>query len=145
MWNHFDAGECLRQATGVKLRLANGLSGYNHIKNLSDSHVKNFEQRVKSGMAIHGRIIKIDVERLSVDCTSKSSDLADKNNAWRPRKDAYYAQAAENRDMKRDEETKKQKDRAQYIKRVIVHPAFANKSYSETLKIMTNESVKQGS
>ena len=94
---------------------------------------------------IHGRISKIDVERLSVDCTSKSSVLADKNNERQPRKDAYYDQAAEDRDMNRDEETKKQNDRAQYINRVIVHPAFANKSYSETLKIMTNESVKQGS
>lgn len=139
VWNHFDAGQCLGQATGVKLRLDNGLSGYIHIKNLSDSHVKNPEERVKIGQAIHVRVTKIDVERYSVDCTSKSSDLADKNNEWRPRKDEYYDQAAEDQDLKREEDAKKQKDRTQYIKRVIVHPAFANKSYSEALKIMATK------
>jgi len=56
-WNHFDAGDCTGQATGVKLRLDNGLSGYIHIKNLSDSHVKNPEEHVKQGQAIHVRII----------------------------------------------------------------------------------------
>lgn len=139
VWNHFDAGDCAGQATGVKLRLDNGLSGYIHIKNLSDSHVKNPEERVKMGQAIHVRIIKIDVERFSVDCTSKSSDLADRNHEWRPRKDQYYDQPQEERDAKKEEESKKQKDRQQYIKRVIVHPAFHNKSYAEALKIMATK------
>uniref|UniRef100_A0A336LY91 Transcription elongation factor SPT6 n=1 Tax=Culicoides sonorensis TaxID=179676 RepID=A0A336LY91_CULSO len=139
VWHHFDSGDCAGQATGVKLRLDNGLSGYIHIKNLSDSHVKNPEERVKMGQAIHVRIIKIDVERFSVDCTSKSSDLADRNNEWRPRKDQYYDQPAEDRDLKREEDSKKQKDRQMYIKRVIAHPAFYNKSYSEALKIMATK------
>lgn len=59
------------------------ISGYIHIKNLSDKHVSNPEERVGIGQLIHCRIIKIDVERFSVDCTSKSSDLADKNHEWR--------------------------------------------------------------
>ncbi|XP_058983159.1 transcription elongation factor SPT6-like [Musca domestica] len=36
VWNNFDAGACPGQATGVKLRLDNGLSGFIHIKKLSD-------------------------------------------------------------------------------------------------------------
>lgn len=83
VWNHFDTGACPGQATGVRLRLDNGISGYIHIKNLSDKHVTNPEERVGIGQMIHCRIIKIDVERFSVDCTSKSSDLADKNHEWR--------------------------------------------------------------
>ena len=83
VWNHFDAGACPGKATGVRLRLDNGISGYIHIKNLSDRHVANPEERVSIGQIIHCRIIKIEVERFSVECTSKSSDLADKNHEWR--------------------------------------------------------------
>lgn len=83
VWNHFDTGACPGQATGVRLRLDNGISGYIHIKNLSDKHVTNPEERVGVGQMIHCRITKIDVERFSVDCSSKSSDLADKNHEWR--------------------------------------------------------------
>lgn len=139
VWNHFDAGECAGQATGVKLRLDNGLSGYIHIKNLSDSHVKNPEERVHMNQAIHVRVIKINVERFTVDCTSKSSDLADRNHEWRPRKDAFYDTTAEEKDTKKEEDTKKQKERTQYMKRVIVHPAFQNTSYAEALKIMATK------
>lgn len=83
VWNHFDAGACPGQATGVRVRLDNGLSGYIHIKNLSDRHVTDPTERVRIGQTIHCRILKIDVERFSVDCSSKSSDLLDKNNEWR--------------------------------------------------------------
>lgn len=34
-------------------------------------------------MTLHARITKIDIERFAVDLTTKSSDLADKNNEWR--------------------------------------------------------------
>lgn len=83
VWNHFDAGSCPGKATGIRLRLDNGINGYIHIKNLSDKHVANPEERVGIGHIIHCRIIKIEVDRFSVECTSKSSDLADKNNEWR--------------------------------------------------------------
>lgn len=142
VWNHFDSKECPGQATGVKLRLDNGLSGFIHIKNLSDKHVKNPEERVQFGQTIHCRITKIDVERFSVDCSSKSSDLMDKNHDWRPPKDEYYDQETEDRENKKEDDSKKQKSRQQYIKRVIVHPAFHNKSYTEAIKIM--ESMEQG-
>lgn len=57
--------------------------GYIYIKNISDKPVSNPEERVGVGQLIHCRIMKIDVERFSVDCTSKSSDLLDKNHEWR--------------------------------------------------------------
>lgn len=136
VWNHFDAGECPGQATGVRLRFDNGLSGFIHIKNISDKHVKNPEERVQMGQTIHVRVTKIDVERFSLDCSSKSSDLADKNNEWRPRKDQCYDQEAEDADNKKETDAKKQQQRQQYIKRVIVHPSFHNISYSEALKIL---------
>ncbi|XP_055909198.1 transcription elongation factor SPT6 [Eupeodes corollae] len=142
VWNHFDAGACPGQATGIKLRLDNGLSGFIHIKNLSDKHVKNPEERVQNNQAIHVRIIKIDVERFSVDCSSKSSDLMDKNHEWRPRKDNYYDQEQEDKDRRKEDDSKKVKAKQQYVKRVIVHPSFHNKSYAEVVKIM--ESMDQG-
>ncbi|RVE50918.1 hypothetical protein evm_004485 [Chilo suppressalis] len=138
VWNHFDAGACPGQATGVRIRLDNGLSGYIHIKNLSDRHVADPTERVRIGQTVHCRILKIDVERFSVDCTSKSSDLLDKNKEWRPPKDPYYDQEAEDKDVRKDTEAKQNKERMQYIKRVIVHPAFHNISYAEAEKLMEN-------
>nr|XP_032517831.1 transcription elongation factor SPT6 isoform X1 [Danaus plexippus plexippus] len=138
VWNHFDAGACPGQATGVRVRLDNGLSGYIHIKNLSDRHVTDPTERVRIGQTIHCRILKIDVERFSVDCSSKSSDLLDKNNEWRPPKDPYYDQESEDKDVRKDTETKQTKERMQYVKRVIVHPAFHNISFAEAEKLMEN-------
>ncbi|XP_068086670.1 transcription elongation factor SPT6 [Anabrus simplex] len=142
VWNHFDAGGCPGQATGVRLRLDNGLTGYVHIKNLSDKHVSNPEERVYRGMTIHCRVLKIDVERFSVECTSKSSDLTDKNNELRPPKDPFYDTEAEDKDLKAEEDALKMKQRQTYIKRVIVHPSFQNISYKEAEKIM--EQTDQG-
>ncbi|XP_034831769.1 transcription elongation factor SPT6 [Maniola hyperantus] len=138
VWNHFDAGSCPGQATGVRIRLDNGLSGYIHIKNLSDRHVTDPTERVRIGQTIHCRILKIDVERFSVDCSSKSSDLLDKNNEWRPPKDPYYDQEVEDKDVRKDTEAKQTKERLQYVKRVIVHPAFHNISFAEAEKFMEN-------
>lgn len=142
VWNHFDAKSCPGQATGVRLALDNGLSGFIHIKNLSDKHVKNPEERVQKQQTIHVRITKIDVERFSVDCTSKSTDLMDRNHEWRPTKDQYYDQDAEDAEQRKEDDSKKAKARQHYVKRVIVHPAFHNKSYSEALKVM--EAMDQG-
>ncbi|XP_058451716.1 transcription elongation factor SPT6 [Malaya genurostris] len=136
VWNHFDAGECPGQATGVRLRFDNGLSGFIHIKNISDKHVKNPEERVQIGQTIHVRVIKIDVEKFSLDCSSKTSDLTDRNNEWRPRRDQFYDQDADNVDSKADTGARTKPPRQQYTKRVIVHPSFHNISYAEALKIL---------
>lgn len=138
VWEHFDAQECPGTAIGVKLRLDNGLFGFIHLKNLSDKHVKNPEDRVRVGMPIHSRIIKIYVDKFTVDCTSKTSDLMDKNNQWRHPKDDYYDQEAEDADLKREVDSKKVKAQQQYTKRVIAHPAFRNISYAEAIKALKN-------
>ncbi|XP_014483387.1 PREDICTED: transcription elongation factor SPT6 isoform X1 [Dinoponera quadriceps] len=142
VWNHFDAGGCPGKATGVRLRLDNGISGYIHIKNLSDRHVANPEERVSIAQIIHCRIVKIEVDRFSVECTSKSSDLIDKNHDWRPQRDPYYDTDAEQKDVKVEEEAKKAKQRQIYVKRVIVHPSFHNISFVESVKLM--QTMKQG-
>ncbi|XP_029038298.1 transcription elongation factor SPT6-like isoform X2 [Osmia bicornis bicornis] len=142
VWNHFDAGGCPGKATGVRLRLDNGISGYIHVKNLSDKHVANPEERVRVGQVIHCRVIKIEVERFSVECTSKSSDLLDKNHEWRPQKDVYYDTEAEEKDVKVEEDAKKAQQRQTYVKRVIIHPSFHNISFAEVEKLM--QTVKQG-
>ncbi|XP_072949426.1 transcription elongation factor SPT6 [Epargyreus clarus] len=138
VWNHFDAGACPGQATGVRVRLDNGLSGYIHIKNLSDRHVTDPTERVRIGQLVQCRILKIDVERFSVDCSSKTSDLRDKNNEWRPARDPYYDQESEDKDVRKDTEAKQTKERMQYVKRVIVHPSFHNISFAEAEKLMEN-------
>uniref|UniRef100_A0A8D8RJL4 Transcription elongation factor SPT6 n=1 Tax=Cacopsylla melanoneura TaxID=428564 RepID=A0A8D8RJL4_9HEMI len=136
VWNHFDAGGCPGQATGVRIRLDNGITGYIHIKKLSDSEVTSPEDRVQRGQTIHCRIIKIDTERFYVEATSRTSDLNDDNGEWRPPKDPYYDHAVEKKDKKTEEDSKKIKQRQQYVKRVIVHPAFHNISYVEAEKWM---------
>ncbi|KAL7027357.1 hypothetical protein ACKWTF_005413 [Chironomus riparius] len=136
VWEHFDNNNCPGTSVGVKVRLDNGLLGFIHIKNLSDKHVKNPEERVQPGMPIHVRIMKIDTEKFTVDCTSKTSDLTDKNNRWRPQKDDYYDQEGEESDMRKETDSKKVKSRQQYTKRVIVHPSFQNISYADAVKLL---------
>ncbi|XP_033218943.1 transcription elongation factor SPT6 isoform X2 [Belonocnema kinseyi] len=142
VWNHFDAGSCPGKATGIRLRLDNGVSGYIHIKNLSDKHVANPEERVGIGQIIHCRITKIEVEKFAVECTSKSSDLADKKNEWRPQKDPFYDNESEEKDRQAEEDSKKVKQRQTYVKRVIVHPSFHNIGFSDAEKLLKN--MKQG-
>ncbi len=52
MWSHFDAGECPGQAVGVKTRLDNSVMGFIALKNLSDKHVTNPEERVSVSSVI---------------------------------------------------------------------------------------------
>ncbi|KAK1331408.1 hypothetical protein QTO34_009362 [Cnephaeus nilssonii] len=63
VWNHFDSGSCPGQAIGVKTRLDNGVTGFIPTKFLSDKVVKRPEERVKVGMTVHCRIMKIDIEK----------------------------------------------------------------------------------
>lgn len=59
-------------------------------------------------------------------------------NVFRPTKDPYYDQEAEDKDVRKDKEAKQTKERMQYVKRVIVHPAFHNISFAEAEKLMEN-------
>ncbi|XP_065344159.1 transcription elongation factor SPT6 [Cloeon dipterum] len=142
VWNHFDAGGCPGSATGVRLRLDNGISGYIPIKNLSDNHVANPEDRVRRGQVIHCRVTKIEVDRFSIECTSKTSDLSDKNNILRPQKDPYYDSETELKDIQAEQDSKKLRAKQTFVTRVIVHPSFYNISFVEADKKM--ETMDQG-
>lgn len=63
------------------------------------------------GMTVHCRIMKIDIEKFSVDLTCRTSDLMDKNNEWKLPKDTYYDFDTEAEDQKHDEELKKKQQR----------------------------------
>ncbi|KAH8341802.1 hypothetical protein KR074_006796 [Drosophila pseudoananassae] len=137
VWNHFDANACPGQASGVRVRLENGLPGFIHIKNLSDKQVRNPEERVRVTQMIHVRIIKIDIDRFSVDCSSKTADLKDVNNEWRPRRDAFYDFVTEEQDNRKATDAKaKALKRKTYARRVIAHPSFFNKSYAEVVAML---------
>ncbi|KAM4627878.1 transcription elongation factor SPT6-like [Polymixia lowei] len=142
VWNHFDSGSCPGQAIGVRCRLDNGVTGFVPTKFLSDKVVKHPEERVKVGMTVHCRIMKIDIEKLSVDLTCRTSDLSDKNNDWKLPKDTYYDFDAESEDVKKEEEAKMKQQRTTYIKRVIAHPSFHNINFKQAEKMM--ESMDQG-
>ncbi|XP_067102313.1 transcription elongation factor SPT6-like [Osmerus mordax] len=142
VWNHFDSGSCPGQAIGVRTRTDNGVTGFIPTKFLSDKVVKHPEDRVKVGMTVHCRIMKIDIEKLSVDLTCRTSDLSDKNNEWKLPKDTYYDFDLETDDVKQEEEAKKKQQRTTYIKRVIAHPSFHNINFKQAEKMM--ESMDQG-
>uniref|UniRef100_A0A671QNQ4 Transcription elongation factor SPT6 n=1 Tax=Sinocyclocheilus anshuiensis TaxID=1608454 RepID=A0A671QNQ4_9TELE len=142
VWNHFDSGSCPGQAIGVRTRLDNAVTGFIPTKFLSDKVVKHPEERVKVGMTVHCRIMKIDIEKFNVDLTCRTSDLSDKNNEWKLPKDTYYDFDAETDDVKQEEEQKKKQQRTTYIKRVIAHPSFHNINFKQAEKMM--ESMDQG-
>jgi len=136
VWNHFDAGGCPGQASGIRIRLDNGISGFIAMKNLSNTHVANPEDRVRFNQAIHCRVIKIEPDRFSFEATSKSSDLKDEEHQWRPHKDPYYDHETESRLRKTELDKNKMKNTQTYIKRVIVHPCFHNVSFAEAVKLL---------
>ncbi|XP_053313046.1 transcription elongation factor SPT6 [Spea bombifrons] len=142
VWNHFDSGSCPGQAIGVKTRLDNGVTGFIPTKFISDKVVKRPEERVKVGMTVHCRIMKINIEKFSVDMTCRTSDLMDKNNEWKLPKDTYYDFDTEAAHLKQDEELKKKQQRTTYIKRVIAHPSFHNINFKQAEKMM--ETMDQG-
>nr|KAF6459165.1 SPT6-like protein, histone chaperone and transcription elongation factor [Rousettus aegyptiacus] len=142
VWNHFDSGSCPGQAIGVKTRLDNGVTGFIPTKFLSDKVVKRPEERVKVGMTVHCRIMKIDIEKFSADLTCRTSDLMDRNNEWKLPKDTYYDFDAEAADHKQEEDMKRKQQRTTYIKRVIAHPSFHNINFKQAEKMM--ETMDQG-
>uniref|UniRef100_UPI00358E2347 transcription elongation factor SPT6 isoform X2 n=1 Tax=Myxine glutinosa TaxID=7769 RepID=UPI00358E2347 len=142
VWNHFDSGACPGQAIGVKTRLDNGVSGFIPTRALSDNVVRHPEERVKVEMTVHVRVTKIDVERFSVDLTSRTSDLLDRSGEWHPARDVYFDTDKEEAQEKTDQEQQKRQHRATYVKRVIVHPSFRNINFKEAERAM--EELDQG-
>ena len=116
------------------MRLDNGVLGSIETKYISDKEIKNPEERVQIGMAIHARILRINVEKFFVNLTCRTSDLLDTNNEFKPQKDFFYDNDAEKLDKETEEESKKKKKRQTYIKRIIVHPSFHNIDYAKAEK-----------
>ena len=63
------------------------------------------------GMTIHGRIVKVDIERLQVDVTCKGSDLRDEGGVWKRQLDTYYDYERELADRHKDENANKNSNR----------------------------------
>ena len=116
------------------MKLDNGVIGSIETSKISDKEIKNPEERVQIGMAIHARILRINVERFFVNLTCRSSDLLDQNHDYKPAKDYFYDVETERADREADEESKKKKKRQSYIKRIIVHPSFHNIDYAKAEK-----------
>ena len=53
VWSHFDGGNCLGQAVGVRVRLDNGIQGFIPTKMISDMRVSSPEERVKVSDRLH--------------------------------------------------------------------------------------------
>ncbi len=122
----------------------NGCSGFIKLRDLSDSQVTNPLDRVKLHQLIYARIIHINIERFSVDLTSKSSDLRDDKERWRPIKDAFYDRTLESEDLAEAEKEKQLKQAAKersFVKRVIAHPSFMNINYTECERILSTKDL----
>jgi len=143
VWTHFDNGSCPGQAVGVRTRLDNGISGFISNKNISDKGVRRPEERVRVGMTLHARVIKINYERFQVDLTCKSSELADAQGKFASPKDLYYDQENADKEKKQEENKKQiQAKRTTYLKRVIAHPSFKNVTFKDAEKLL--DTMTQG-
>jgi len=116
--------------------MENGLSGFIPTKMISDKAISTPHDRVKVGMTLHCRVTRINMERLQLDLTCRSSDLADKEGKFSLPKDLYYDQDLADSDKKEEEAAKKKANRPKYMKRVIVHPAFKNISFKEAERLL---------
>ena len=108
------------------MKLDNGIFGTIPLKNFSDQHVLNPEERVKRGQRIYVRITAIKPDRFFVECTCKSSDLRDNEWKLKPQKDAYYDTELEDKDKEREHAQAAAKRGPAYTKRVITHTSFHN-------------------
>ncbi len=134
VWAHFDTSECPGPPVGVRTLLDNGCTGFIPLKFISDSHVTNPEDRIKPGMTIHARIVRIDLERFSVELTCKTSDLRDLNDKWKQPRDEYFDYRQQDEDQfKLDEKRRKEENKQTYVKRIIAHPQFKNVDYAQAV------------
>lgn len=62
-------------------------------------------------MTVHGRLIKVDIERLQVDVTCKGSDLRDEESVWKQSLDTYYDYEQELADKHKNDNANKNANR----------------------------------
>lgn len=142
VWAHFDSDECPGQATGVKVELDNGLRGTIKNKFLSDSFVADPTTRVQvRKVPIICRVLEIYMDRFYVDLTSRSSDLNDENNRFKPPRDVHFDYDAMKEALKSAQDAKAKKlNKVQIMKRLVFHPCFKNISFPEAEKILSEAS-----
>ncbi|CAF1501278.1 unnamed protein product, partial [Didymodactylos carnosus] len=139
VWDHFDKGSCEGTPIGVRTRLDNGCTGFISLKNLSDTPVRNPNERVRKLQVIYSRIMNINIERFSVELTCKTSDLKDAEETWRPKKDQYYDKDEEDKDLQRmdkEKQIKQAQASLSFVKRVIAHPSFMNVNYKDCERLL---------
>lgn len=142
VWNHLDSSECKGIPLGVKVKLDNGLLGTITNKFLSDGEVSDPLTRVKMGMTIHCRVMKVQADRFSIELTCRSSDLKDPHNRWKQAKDSAYDFEAEEEDARKEQDSKKRNtNQKSYRKRVIIHDSFKNIDFRTAERIL-NESAQ---
>ncbi|RNA09222.1 transcription elongation factor SPT6, partial [Brachionus plicatilis] len=142
VWAHFDTDECPGPPVGVRTMLENGCQGFISLRNLSDNQVSNPEDRIKAGMIIHARIRDLDPQKFRVDLISRTSDLRDEAQKWKPTKDPYYDYRSAQEDRERlDEKKKRDLHKQVYTKRVIDHPHFKNVGYAEAVTMLNEGDV----
>ncbi|XP_023035095.2 transcription elongation factor SPT6-like [Drosophila willistoni] len=124
------------QIYGVMLRLDNGLPGFIHVRNLSDKPVPNPEELLHISQSIYVRVIHVDIDRISVSCSFKTTDVNDVKNKWRPKRDAFYDYFSEQSDSRKLPATKKIETKTAFTHRAIAHPSFFNKSYVEVMAML---------
>ena len=142
VWAHFDTDECPGPPVGVRTQLENGCQGFISLRNLSDNQVSNPEDRIKIGMIIHARIRELDPEKFRIDLTSRTSDLRDETDKWKPSKDPYYDYRSAQEDQERlDEKKKREQHKQVYTKRVIAHPHFKNVGYAQAVEMLKEADI----
>jgi transcription elongation factor SPT6 len=142
VWTHFDTGECPGPAIGIRTMLDNGCQGFLSLKMLSDNPVNNPDDRIKVGMVIHARVREIQVDKFRIDLTSRTSDLKDLNDQFKPQKDRFYDFGSEEEDRNKLIDKKKKEEHKQtYTKRVISHPQFKNYAYAQAVNMLKDQSI----
>ena len=132
VWHHFDNG-CQGYVIGINCELThNGIRAFLSKNNVSDSKFVNVFDRISLGMTVQARVIKVDYDRMQVEISSKLSDIKDRDYKFQQKRDNWFDESAENKDLqliKEKEENEKRK--TNYIPRVIYHPSFKNVTYDE--------------
>ena len=94
------------------------------------------------GMIVHARIRRIDVARFSVELTTKTRDLRDEEDKWKPPKDNLYDfRAQEDDQAKLDDKKKREEHKKTYTKRVIAHPQFKNMGYQQAVGYLSEMQI----
>jgi len=141
LWDHFDEEKCPGPAVGINIRLDNYVNGFIPTDKLSDRGVQDPDTRVRDRQSLYCRIEDIVFEKFYVEATSRTSDLADKDWVFKPKRDLYYDKFTESEHLAKLQE-EKQRQRPTFVKRVIVHPCFKNISFKDAVQDL--EGMDQG-